>query len=297
MEEVKPRVALVAACFVCAALAVGVVVRAGTAASAARAAGQSLGGDIVAHRDLDYLTTRDYADDHDKLDIFMPTGASNASVIFFLHGGALMQDDKSDGEALAASLVPKGIGVVTANYRLSPGVMHPAHMEDAAAAFAWTVEHIGSYGGDPGRLYLAGHSAGAYLVALMSLDPSYLRDHGLDFSAIRGTVPISPFLYVEEVAPDRPKTVWGTDVDVWRRASVKPYIGSGKPPMLLIAADGDAPWRREQIERLSRELRAAGNTDVEAVEIADRGHMNLLWRMEDGDDPGVKFIENFVRTH
>ena len=296
MEKTKPRVPLVAACFVCAALAVGVVVRDETGALAARAAGQSLGGDIVAHRDLDYLTTRDYADDHDKLDIFMPTGASNTPVIFFLHGGLLMQDDKGDGEYLAP-LVRQGIGVVTANYRLSPAVMHPAHMEDATAAFAWTVEHIASYGGDPGRLYVAGHSAGGYLVALMSLDPSYLRDHGLDFSAIRGTVPISPFLYVEETAPDRPKSVWGTDVEVWKQASVTPYIGPGKPPMLLIAADGDAPWRRAQIERLGRELRAAGNPDVEVVTVADRRHMNLLYRMENDEDPGVKFIENFVRTH
>ena len=259
-------------------------------------AAQSLGEGIVEHGNLDYLPNGDHANDWDKLDILMPEGAMNAPVVFFVHGGALMQDDKSDGEYLAP-LVRQGIGVVTPNYRLSPTVMHPAHMEDAAAAFAWTVENIASYGGDPDRLYLSGHSAGGYLVALMALDPSYLRAHGLDFSAFRGVVPISPFLYVEETAPDRDKSVWGTDTEVWKEASVTPYIGPGKPPMLLIAADGDAPWRRDQIERLGRALQAAGNSDVNAVTVADRRHMSLLYEMKNDGDPCLQLVAEFVRTH
>lgn len=131
-------------------------------------------------------------------------------------------------------------------------------LEDAAAAVAWTVKNITSHGGDPTRVFIGGHSAGAYLAAQLSLDPSYLRAHGLDLSDIRGTVPISPFLYVDEVASDRPKTVWGIDEAVWREASVKPYIGSGKPSMLLIYADGDDDWCREQNERLKMELEGTG---------------------------------------
>ena len=143
----------------------------------------------------------------------------------------------------------------------------------------------------------AAGSAGAYLAAQLSLDRSYLRAHGLDLSDIRGTVPISPFLYVEEVAPDRPKTVWGTDEAVWREASVKPYIDSGRPPMLLIYADGDDDWRREQNERLKMELKGAGNSDVDAVEIADRTHGSILSKMAEAGDPGMSRIAAFIKSH
>ena len=86
---------------------------------------QSLGEQIVADRDVDYLTAVDYAYRKDRLDIFMPEGASNVPVVVFFHGGGLQRGNKSAGEVLAKTLVPQDIGVVTANYRLSPGVMHP----------------------------------------------------------------------------------------------------------------------------------------------------------------------------
>ena len=255
-----------------------------------------VGEGVVAYRDLDYLPDTDYPHIWDTLDIYMPQGVDDAPLVFFVHGGLLMQDDKTDGEYLAP-LLDQGIGVVTINYRLSPAVMHPAHTEDTAAAFAWVVEHIDSYGGDANRLYLAGHSAGGYLVALLALDPSYLARHDLSFSSFRGVIPISPFLYVEETAPNRDKSVWGTDMAVWKQASVSAYIGPDKPSMLLVAADGDADWRRDQIERLARELRAAGNPDVQTATVQDRRHMTLLYEMANADDPGLRLIVDFVRTH
>ena len=258
---------------------------------------QSLGEQIVADRDVDYLTAVDYAYRKDRLDIFMPEGASNVPVVVFFHGGGLQRGNKSAGEVLAKTLVPQDIGVVTANYRLSPGVMHPAHIEDATAAFVWTLDNIESYGGDSERVFVSGHSAGAYLATLMSLDPSYLRAHGRALSNVRGAVPISPFLYVEEVAPDRPKTVWGTDVEVWRQASVKSYLSSGKPPLLLIYADGDADWRREQNERLEADLKAAGHSEVRAIEIANRTHESVMTNMGNSGDPGMERVAAFVKTY
>ena len=81
---------------------------------------------------------------------------------------------------------------------------------------------------------------------------------------------LSPFLYVEEVAKVRPKTVWRTDEQVWLQASVTPYVGSGKPPMLMVYADGDDDWRIQGIEQLKTELHAAGTHEVETLQVAER---------------------------
>ena len=291
MHTTTPSRALVVSCIAVAALVTGTMVL------PPGVQGQTPADSMVVYRDIDYTANADYADDRDKLDIFMPEVASNVPVVVYFHGGALERGDKSQGEGLALQLTPQGIGVVSANYRLSPGVMHPAHMEDAAAAIAWTKNNIESYGGDTSRMFLSGHSAGGYLAALMSLDPSYLGAHDVKLSHIGGTIPISPFLYVEDVAPDRPKTVWGTDTNVWMQASVTPYIGAGKPPMLLIYADGDDDWRRKQNERLKTELRAAGNSDVGTVEIADRNHGTIISAMGNDNDPGMTQLAAFIRRH
>ena len=251
---------------------------------------------IMASRNIDYTGGANYADARDKLDILMPEGIENAPVILFFHGGALQEGDKRTGEILASTLVTHGIGVVSANYRLSPGVMHPAHLEDAAAAFAWTKRHIAEYGGDPNRVFVGGHSAGGYLAALISLDPTYLQAHSLGISEIRRPLPVSPFLYVEETAKDRPKTVWGREEKVWLQASVTPYIGPDKPPMLLIYADGDDPWRREQNERLKSQLSAAGSK-ISAVEIPNRTHGSIMSKMGESHDATMEEIAAFIKAH
>jgi acetyl esterase/lipase len=236
-------------------------------------------GPVVATRDVDYLAGTDYAEDKDKLDIFMPEGVAGAPVIVFFHGGALQHGDKNHGEVLAMRFVPEGVGVVSANYRLSPGVMHP----------------IVRYGGDPERVYVSGHSAGAYLATLMAIDPAHLAAHGLGIEAVRGTIAISPFLYVEETAKDRPKTVWGEDPAAWLSASVTPHIGPGKGSMLLIYADGDAGWRRDQIDAFGKAMRATGNRDIRVVEVPNRDHSTLLTQMNSTDDQTGGLVLRFIR--
>lgn len=253
---------------------------------------------VVAHRNIDYIQNQDYSDDKDRLDIFMPEGATNTPVVVYFHGGALQNGTKAIGDGIAQQLAARGIGLVTANYRLSPSVMHPAHMEDAAAAFAWTKHNIATYGGDPNRVFVSGHSAGAYLAALLALDPQYLSAHRIGLSDIRGAIPISPFLFVEEhdVAPSRPKTVWGTDETVWLKASVTPYIGSSKPPMLFIYADGDDDWRREQNQRLAAQLVAKGN-EAGVIEIEHRTHGSVNSMMGENLDTGMMKIVSFIERH
>src|SRR5205823_5671892 len=103
--------------------------------------------------------------------------------VFFVHGGAWRNGDKSGilgvYSALGRFLVRHGLGAVIINYRLSPAVRHPAHVQDVAKAFAWTHKNIARYGGRPDQIFLCGHSAGGHLVALLATDPTYLKAEGL----------------------------------------------------------------------------------------------------------------------
>jgi len=248
----------------------------------------------VVIRDVDYIADAVYTDNKDRLDIFMPEGAENVPVIVYFHGGALSEGKKERGEGVAARVIESGIGFVSANHRLSPGVMHPAHIQDAAAATAWVIRNIQDYGGDPNNVFVSGHSSGAYLATLLAIDSTHVGAHGVDTDSIRGAIPISPFLYVEETAAVRPKTVWGTDPVTWLSASVTNHIRNGLGPMLLIYADGDSDWRKDQINRFANSMRAVGNEKVQAIEVPNRNHGSLVSDIGADDDQIGKLIAGFI---
>ena len=247
-------------------------------------------------RDLSYLQGASYPDRKDKLDVYVPEGRRNAPVIVSYYGGALMAGDKSEHTFIGRRFASAGFVTVVVNYRLSPGVAHPAHARDAAASFAWVKRHITEYGGDANRVFVIGHSAGAYLVALLSTDERYLAAHKLSLGDIRGAVPVSAFYWVERegVAPDRDKSVWGTDPKVWVDASPAHHLKSGTPPMLILYADGDEDWRRRQNVEAAQAMKAAGQASVEIAMITDRTHMTIWERMSADRDETAERIIQFV---
>ncbi|MEP7271320.1 MAG: alpha/beta hydrolase [Acidobacteriota bacterium] len=244
-------------------------------------------------KDVDYVGAADYPEGRDKLDLYLPEGRRNFPVIVSIYGGALTTGEKSGHAFVGRRFAAAGIGTAVINYRLSPSVSHPAHVEDAAAAFAWVRKHIGEYGGDPESVFVIGHSAGAYLAALLALDKRYLGAHKLTPQAIRGVVPVSAFYYVERVAPERPKTVWGIERSTWLEASPSRYVSKAAPPMLLLYADGDDPWRREQNEEMAKAMREARCRDVEVKQIANRDH-RTIWAKMGEDEEVSKLIIAFV---
>jgi acetyl esterase/lipase len=237
-------------------------------------------------KDVDYIAGTDYAEGKDRLDIYAPDRAKNTPVIIALHGGGLTQGDRSQHAFVGQRFASAGYVTVIPSYRLSPAVSHPAHVQDVAAAFAWVKQHINRHGGDPGRILVIGHSAGAYLAALVATDPSYLAAHKLSTKDIAGAVPVAGFFWVEKtgVAPDRPKTVWGTEEAAWKAASPARYLRRDLPPILLIYADGDDEWRRKQNDEMGAALRAAGHSDVAVREVKNRTHNTVWSKMNDGQD-------------
>ena len=126
-----------------------------------------------------------------KLDLYLPRDRKNFPVLIFLHGGSWRTGDRSIYGALGDRFAREGIGVAIPSYRLMPGNPHPAQIEDVAAAFNWVFRNIAQRGGDPARIYLAGHSAGAHLAALLALDEKYLSKFDLPRSSIRGVIAMS----------------------------------------------------------------------------------------------------------
>ena len=126
-----------------------------------------------------------------KLDLYLPKGLKDYPVLFFVHGGAWVSGDKKMYAPIGRVLASHGIGAVVTNYRLSPRVKHPAHIEDVARAFAWTHGHIGGHGGRADQIFCCGHSAGGHLVALLATDESYLKAEKLTLAHIKGVIPMS----------------------------------------------------------------------------------------------------------
>jgi acetyl esterase/lipase len=253
-------------------------------------------GQVRVVSDVDYLASAEYPEKKDRLDIYLPENASRAPVIISIHGGGLRAGDKSAQTFVGQRFASVGHVTVVVNHRLSPGVTHPAHIQDIAAAVAWVKKNIARHGGDPQKIFVIGHSAGAYLAALLVLDPRYLAAHGMAPGDIRGVVPVAGFFYVDRpgVAPDRPKDTWGTDVNVWKAASPATYISRNVPPLLLLYADGDDEWRRKQQDEFASALRERGNNDVEVRMIKGRTHNTVWSEMAKGDEDTSRAIVQFV---
>ena len=255
---------------------------------------------VIVTKDVDYMNDSVYDNGKDLLDIYMPQGKENVPVIVYFHGGALLMGDKSLGEGIGHKITEFGIGLVSVNYRLSPEFQHPTHVNDAAAATAWVIKNIDGYGGNPQKVYVGGHSAGAYLAALLAIDSSLLQIHEIEDSKLAGAVLISPFLYVEETAKDRIEkdsiyqTIWGNDPKSWILASVKPHILPNRDNILLIYADGDDAWRKEQNERFASAMTDVGNLSVFTKEVPNRNHATLLKAILDNDDMIVNLLSDFV---
>jgi acetyl esterase/lipase len=121
------------------------------------------------------------------LDLYYPKGLKNFATIVWFHGGGLTGGSKE----IPKALLDKGYAVIGVEYRLSPKVTAPLYIEDAAAAVAWTFQHISNYGGNPNLIFISGHSAGGYLGLMITLDKKYLKKYDIDANRIAALIPFS----------------------------------------------------------------------------------------------------------
>jgi acetyl esterase/lipase len=234
-----------------------------------------------------------------KLDIYLPDGSQTAPVLFWVYGGGLTSGDRRDKDNTDVGMrfAAEGFVTVVISYRLSPEVAHPAHVEDVAKAFSWVVKNIARHRGDANRIFVSGHSAGAYLIGLLTTDTRYLQRENLSTNRMLAVIPISGFYYVDRVAPmpDRPRSVWGSNPDGWLQASPAQYVRKDAPPTLLIYADGDEDWRRKDNEDFKAAMKSAGHARVESHQIAGRSHMSILRRMPAANDETTALMLSYIK--
>ena len=213
------------------------------------------------------------------LDIYMPAAKpEKAPVIVFFYGGNWNSGSRADylfaGEAFAS----QGFVTVIADYRLYPEVKFPDFLYDSAQAFAWARKNIASYGGDPQRMYLAGHSAGAYNAAMLAYNPDYLKGVGVELSAVKGFIGLAgPYDFLP-LTGNLTKEIFGfPDISPATQpiSFVPPKPGSRLVPALLLTAPEDRIVNPGNSLRMAAKLRAAGGS-VKELSYPELDHARMV---------------------
>lgn len=247
---------------------------------------------VERHKDIAYRTDKDADKVRHTLDIYKPRGQKDFPVVLFVHGGRWTSGNKNLYGAIGEAFAKHGIGMVICNYRLSPAVKHPVHVEDVAKAFAWTQANIAKYGGKPEKLFLCGHSAGGHLVALLATDPKYLKAEKCTPADVRGVVPISGVYRIEP--PAILKSIFGDNAETRKDASPLTHA-TGKHPAFLIAfAETDYPTLGDQAKEMHVALKKPGSSS-ELLECKDRNHITIITSFMDEDDSLNKAVRAFVK--
>lgn len=248
------------------------------------------------------------ADPLQQLDVYAGSNCppEGCTVLIAVHGGGWAAGDKADfyNSGIAATLARQGMVVVVPNYRLSPKVVHPAHVQDVAAAIAWSFANVQRWGGNLQRTYLLGHSAGAHLVALIGSNPFYLQEHGLSLAQLSGVISLD----TSSLDLERRIRVWGQDDPMRTRAfpagsergaspvwNVKE--GGAYPPFLLVAASNSPESIAHAGAMGARLVEAGGKGEVAIIPYdgaSEASHLQIFADLAETDRPVTQRVLTFI---
>lgn len=261
------------------------------------------------------MTTRNlpYADPaHERqvLDVYAPAGAKDLPVVFWIHGGGWQAGDKGGVQEKPRAFTSRGFVFVSTNYRLLPAFDMETIVRDIARSLRWVHAHIAEHGGDPRRVLVMGHSAGAQLAALICTNDRYLKAEGVPFSIVKGCVPVDGDTYdvpaIIETAETRRKVhgqppakfghreKFGNDPAKHRDFSAVTHIAKGKgiAPFLVLHV-ADHPDNTAQAFRLGAALKEAG-VPVKVFGARETNHNRLNDNLGIEGDPSTKELYEFV---
>ncbi len=255
-----------------------------------------------------------YADpalDRQVLDIYTPDNAGNLPVVFWIHGGGWQTGNKTDVQIKPRVFTELGFVFVSTNYRFWPNVEMGLLIRDVAKSLGWVHRNIAMYGGDPKRIFVMGHSAGAQLAALLCTDDRYLKAEGVPFDVVRGCVPVDGDTYdipaiimtaeTRQTVHGLPlpefghRVKFGNDPKKHIDFSAVTHVAKGKgiPPFLILHVAGH-PDVTAQALRLRAVLRAA-DVPVTVFGARETTHGKLNADLGLPDDPATKELFKFLR--
>ncbi len=214
------------------------------------------------------------ADARQRLDVYRPKGAVKRPVIIFIYGGSWSSGKRQNYAFIANIFAARGYLTLVPDYRLVPDVRFPAFIEDGAAAVAWATKNAATYGADPAQIFLIGHSAGAYNVAMLGLDAAYLKNAGVDASSIRGIIGLSgPY----DFYPFDVKATVNAFGQTALPLTTQPitYARADSPPMLLLHGAADKTVRPRNSLSLGERLAKTG-APVETKIYPKLSHAGML---------------------
>jgi acetyl esterase/lipase len=250
------------------------------------------------------------ADPRQKVDIYAPEGAKNLPVVFWIHGGGWQTGDRTNVQVKPQAFVDKRFVFVSTGYRLLPNVDMLTIFRDVAKSVRWVHDHIAEHGGDPNRILVMGHSAGAQLAALICIDDRYLKAEGLTLAIIKGCVPVDGDTYdvpaIIETAETRlrvhglpmprfgHRVKFGNDPAKHRDYSAVTHVAKGKgiPPFLILHV-ADHPDVSAQAQRLEAVLKDA-SIPVKRLAAKETNHNKLNENLGLPNDPPTKALFEFV---
>jgi acetyl esterase/lipase len=208
----------------------------------------------------------------ENLDIYRPNDQARHPIIMFIYGGAWNSGSKSMYPFVAATLARLGNVVVVPDYRLYPEVQYPAFLQDCAKAFAWTVGHAPKLQGD-GRIFLMGHSAGAYNAAMLALDASLLEAAGTSPARITGFIGLAgPYDFLPTVDPAVIAVFKSRDNPATQPVN---YVHAHIPPMFLAAGASDTTVKPQNTLSLAEHARKVGGQALVKI-YPGLGHIGLI---------------------
>jgi len=258
-------------------------------------------------RNVPYATP---AHERQVLDVYSPPHAKNLPVVFWIHGGGWQAGDKTSVEKKPQAFMDKGFVFVSTNYRLLPSVDMETIVRDIAKSIHWVHDHIADKGGDPERLFIMGHSAGAQLAALICTDDRYLNAEGLSLAIIKGCVPVDGDTYdvpaIIETGETRRRVhgqpqpkfghreKFGNDALKHRDFSAVTHVRKDKgiPPFLIMHV-AEHPDTSAQAQRLASVLKSAG-ISVRVFSAQESTHNKINADLGLPDNPGTKALFDFV---
>lgn len=263
---------------------------------------------VKTHKSLSYVADKKVG--RRKLDLYLPKTTERFPLFLYIHGGAWISGDKSQYSKMAKSFASRGIAVAVINYRLSTrsnGVKHPDPVSDGAAAVQWLKKNAKTYGYMDDCIVVGGHSAGAHMTGLLTLDPTYLAKREEKTSVIAGAIGLEGIYDIPGLIKRWPDyrgdfiaLAFGSELG-WSAASPQSYCnGKEKTPWLVIHSPKDELVDMPQSENFVKALKAKG-VATSFFKKLDSSHFGTVQNLgskkgKETEDQIVDFINGLVEA-